>query len=188
MITIKAKYWGMMFLSILTVYGTAQMLGGANMFRKLAIVASFFLPGILLFHYFFIWFPRAMAKSWSLSYLVKIIFAAVNECIMDQEIRAVVIQRMNELLKNLGFVLDQRLMVVRKNCFPRGRLSSLDPIWRCFFIEAFSTIEQEIKDETIRRWIFNKIINYLNRDANTRYAKDILRKFIGNSKYGFLVS
>ncbi|MEG6523831.1 hypothetical protein [Desulfotomaculum sp. 1211_IL3151] len=186
--TIKTKYWGMLFFSIVTVYGIAQMLGEANMYRKLAVVTGFFLPGILLFHYFFIWFPRALAKSWSLSYLVKIIFAAVNECIIDQEIRAVVIQKMNDLLKNLGFVLDQRFRVVKKNGLPRSRFSSLDPIWRRFFIEAFSTIEQEIKDETIRRWVFNKIINYLNRDANTRYAKDILRKFIGNSKYNFLVN
>ncbi|GAB6181395.1 hypothetical protein JCM14036_27140 [Desulfotomaculum defluvii] len=186
--SIKAKYWMMMFLSILTIYGIAQMFEETNLYKNLVLVTGFFLPGILLFHYFFIWFPRALAKSRSLSYLVKIIFVAVNECILDQEIRSEIIKKINDLLKSLGFLLDQRLIIINNVTIKRDKETSLDRIWCMFFLEAFITIEQEIKDETIRNWTFNKIKNYLNKDANARYAKGVLRKFIHNSKYEFLVS
>ncbi|WP_156779621.1 hypothetical protein [Desulforamulus reducens] len=175
----------MMLLSLASVYEIARILGNTPLY--FALVAALFVPGILLFHYFFIWFPKALAKSRSLTYIVKIIYTALEESVLDQDSRLQVLRRINELLESMGLLLDLEYRRSEKGLLHGLRDRSLDKVWHSFFIQAFHLIEQEIKDETIRNWTFNKIKNHLNKDQRALCAKDVLRSFIGNSKYAFLV-
>ena len=63
--------------------------------------------------------------------------------------------------------------------------NSVEKAWKEFFLEAFTVIDREIKDKTIRNWIFNKIKHKLSADRSGWEVKKALKKIIGDSKYRY---
>lgn len=143
---------------------------------------------IFAYHYLFIWFPRALNKSMSLQLAVRIIYAAVDEAILEPSLKYRVKTELNHSLKILSVVLDKNLHTIRNfNILKLIRKSSLEEAWRQFFLEAFSLIEKEIEDQAIQSWTFNKIRNKLNHDDCSRQVKMILQPFLKDSKFFYLV-
>lgn len=151
-------------------------------------VTIVFILCILVYHYLFIWIPRALRKSLSLQLAVQIIYAAVDETILEPALKQQVKTKLNKSLRILGLVLDKNLHTIRNfNLIKIIRKSTLEEAWRHFFLDAFSLIEKEIADQTIQSWTFNKIRNKLNHDDSSRQVKIILQPFLKDSKFFYLV-
>jgi len=151
------KFAGMFLASILIVASLSMMISDSLNYKSFCYVTAIFLSGIIIYHYFFIWFPGALQKTESLVRVVKIIYSSIEEAQLGSP------SPFKFILKN-----------------------SVEKAWKEFFLEAFTVIDREIKDETIRNWIFNKIKRKLSADRSGREVKKALKKIVGDSKYRYL--
>jgi len=184
------KLLGMILLSVVTVVAIGQMLGGHLDYKYFFYVIAAFFSGIFIYHYYFIWFPKAVQQSNSLFCGVKLIYTSVEETVIDKELRSRVIAGIDRSLMVLGSVIDERLKHMgNPSPFKLSlfKANSLEKEWRRFYMEAFAVIERELDDETIRQWTFNKIRNKLNYDRTGQSVKNVLKSIVGDSKYAYLV-
>lgn len=178
----------MLLVSLLSVGLISSKLGFAEEHRVLGQVTILFLLAISLYHYYFIWFPKALRKGQALQLAVKIIYTSVDEAVLDQDCKGKVLEKINVSLNKLSEVLDRNLDQLSKlTLLTLMRKRNLEEAWRSFFLEALVQIEKEIEDQTVRRWTYNKIMHKLNDDERARQAKMILQPFLKDSQFFFIV-
>lgn len=181
------KFVGMFLTSILTVAILSMNIGESPGHKSLYCGIAVFLPSILIYHYFFIWFPGVVRRTKSLVQGVKILYIAVEEAVIDQDLKKKVVQDINKSLLVLGHILDEKMAYMESpSPFKINENDSLEKAWKKFYLDAFSVIDQ-IKDETLRKWTFNKIRNKLNEDQKGWAIKKALRHIIDDSKYQHLL-
>lgn len=181
------KFYGMFLASILTVAILSINIGESAGYKSFYYGIAIFLPGILIYHYFFIWFPRAARRTKSLVQGVKILYIAVEETVIDQDLKKKVVQDMNKSLLVLAHILDEKIAYMESpSPFKINENDTVEKAWKKFYLDAFSVIDQ-IKDETLRKWTFNKIRNKLNEDQKGWAVKKALRHIVGDSKYQHLL-
>lgn len=184
------KLIGLILLILIPILCTDVINGGREDFLTYIYLAGIFIPALLFYYYYFYIFPRALRKSDALIRAVKLIYSAVEECVIDRELRQRVIKRLDEKVLVLGKMMDQKIKILRNPILLKSRLRRAKPFeqeWKQFFLQAFSVIERELEDETIRTWTFNKIRNKLNGDSSSQHIKVVLREIIGDSKYTHIV-
>ncbi|MDO7787795.1 hypothetical protein [Desulforamulus aquiferis] len=146
-------------------------------------------PGLIFYHYYFFVIPKTAKKSDALIGAIKLIYSSVEETVLDKDLRGRIIKGLDEQVVTLGKVMDQKLRLLKNPAAMRFNERNNQPLeqeWKRFFIHAFSVIEQELEDETIRRWTFNKFKNKIN-DNSRQYVKIALKDIIQDSKYTHLV-
>ncbi|AQS58903.1 hypothetical protein [Desulforamulus ferrireducens] len=181
------KYFGMAFLSIIPLMILAHSLPSQPNYQNYICATILLLPILFFFHFNFILFPEAVKKSDSLFIVVKIIYSSLEETILDKELKSTVKTKINNSLLTLGATMDERRKyLTNPQMFRPTKIIALDNAWRNFFIEAFSIIEKDLKDETLATWTFNKIQHKMNDHVQGQRIRNILKEMLGDSRYSFI--
>ena len=181
------KYLSMFFLSVITVTIIAKNLEHHPNWENYICAIILFLPIIFMYHCYFIFFPKAINKSDSLLVAVKIILSSLEETVLDKQLKSSVKNKINTSLLVLDSTMEERRKhLANPTLFRLTKKISLENAWRKFFLDAFSAIERDLKDETLSNWTFKKIQNKMNEDLHGQNIKKILKEMLGDSQYSFL--
>lgn len=181
------KYFGMAFLSIISVMIIAKKLNLHPYYESYICAIILFLPILFMYHFYFVLFPKAVKKSDSLLVAVKIILSSLEETVLDKELKNNVKKKINDSLLTLGATMDERRKhLTNPTWFRLSKKIALDNAWRNFFLDVFSTIERDLQDETLSNWTFKKIQYKMNDDIDGQTIKNILKEMLGDSQYSFI--